>query len=80
MGEITLELIYRQMQAGHDELKAELVAVRADIAELKETVQSLARSDVTLQRTMSAMLRDLTGLRDRVVILTAAIDEHPSAH
>jgi hypothetical protein len=43
-------------------------------------VQSLARSDVTIQRSMAAMQRDITSLKDRVVILTAAIDEHPPAH
>jgi hypothetical protein len=80
MGEVTLDLIYRQMNTGQDELKAELVAARAELAELKETVQSLAQSDVTIQRSMSAMQRYLTALKDRVVILTAAIDEHPPAH
>jgi predicted nucleic acid-binding Zn-ribbon protein len=80
MGKITLELIYRQMQAGQDELKIELAALRADIADLKQTVHSLARSDVTIQRSMEAMHRDITALKDRVIILTAAIDEHPPAH
>jgi hypothetical protein len=67
-GEVTLELIFRQMKTGHDELKAELAAMRPDIADLKETVHSLARSDVTIQRTMAAMQRDITALKDRVVI------------
>ena len=80
MGEVTLDLIYRQMKTGQDELKSELAGVRTELAELKETVQSLARSDVTIQRSMAAMHRDLTALKDRVVILTAAIDDHPPMH
>jgi chromosome segregation ATPase len=80
MGDVTLELIYRQMQAGQDDLKVELGAIRAEIADLKATVQSLARADVTMQRSMAAMHRDITTLKDRVIILTAAIDEHPPAH
>jgi hypothetical protein len=32
MGEVALELIFRQMKTGHDELKAELAAMRPDIA------------------------------------------------
>jgi hypothetical protein len=73
MGEITLELIYRQMQAGHKELKAELAALRADVAELKETVRALSKSNVIIQR-------DLAGLKDRVVILTAAFGDEPPLH
>jgi hypothetical protein len=76
MENVSLEMIWKRL----DELKTGQDAIRADLGELKETVQSLARSDVTIQRSMAAMQRDITALKDRVIILTAAIDEHPPAH
>jgi hypothetical protein len=69
MGEVNLELVLKRIEdvlAGQD-------AMRAELAGLNETVRTLARSQVTMQR-------DIATLKDRVIILTAAIDDHPPAH
>jgi prefoldin subunit 5 len=69
MVEVSLEMVLKRVEdvlAGQD-------AIRAELASLNETVRSLARSQVTMQR-------DIATLKDRVTILTAAVDEHPPAH
>ena len=38
-----------------------------------ETVRTLGRSQITMQR-------DFATLKDRVTVLTVAVDEHPPAH
>jgi hypothetical protein len=48
-------------------------AIRAELASLNETIRAMARSQVTMQR-------DIATLKDRVTILTAAVDEHPPVH
>jgi hypothetical protein len=70
MGEnVDLQLVLKRVDAvltGQD-------AIRAELASLNETVRTLARSQVTMQR-------DIATLKDRVIILTAAIDDNPPAH
>jgi hypothetical protein len=63
-----LALLRTDMQQGFDSLRTEL-------ASLNETVTSLARTQVTMQR-------DLRNLNDRVNILTAAFagDDGPHTH
>jgi hypothetical protein len=48
-------------------------AIRVELANLNETVRSLARSQVSIQR-------DIATLKDRVTVLSVAVDEHPPAH
>jgi hypothetical protein len=43
MDEVTPELIYRQIQAGHDELKDELASMREEQARTNEKVAAIAR-------------------------------------
>lgn len=73
-------LTLKQLALLREEMREGFANLRADLGDLKETVHSLARSDVTIQRSMAVMQRDLTALKDRVIILTAAIDENPPAH
>jgi hypothetical protein len=66
---VDLQLVLKRVDAvlaGQD-------AIRAELASLNETVRSLARSQVSMQR-------DIATLKDRVIVLTAAVDEHPPAH
>lgn len=69
MGEISLEMIWKRLE----EMQADLKAVRADVADLKETARALAKADVVIQR-------DLSSLKDRVRILTVAFADEPPAH
>ena len=48
-------------------------AIRAELASLNETVRTLARSQVSMQR-------DIAALKDRVTVLTVAVDDHSPAH
>ncbi|HTV28233.1 MAG TPA: hypothetical protein VMF32_10675 [Xanthobacteraceae bacterium] len=76
MGDVSLEMIWKrleQLQTGQDAIRAELKDVRAEIADLNETVRAFAKSQISMQR-------DISRLNDRVTILTAAIDEHPPTH
>lgn len=76
MVEVSNELIYtlmleiqREVAATH----ADQQAIRDELANLNDTVRSLARSNVSIKR-------DVATLRDSVTILTVAVDEHPPAH
>ena len=69
MGEISLEMVWKRLE----EMQADLKAVRIDVADLKDTVRSFAKSNLSMQR-------EISRLNDRVTILTAAIDEHPPSH
>jgi hypothetical protein len=58
---VDLQLVLKRVDAvlaGQD-------AIRAELASLNETVRSLARSQVSMQR-------DIATLKDRVIVLTAA--------
>ncbi len=66
---VDLKLVLKRVEEG----LAGQEAIRAELASLNETVRSLARSQVAMQR-------DITTLKDRITILTAAVDEHPPAH
>lgn len=81
MGEVTLELIYRQMQAGHDELKGELAAVREEQARTNASLVAMARALVNVQRDIRILHRDLSDLKDRVTVLTvASAGDDPHTH
>jgi hypothetical protein len=66
-------LILKQLAMLREDMQAGFGAIHAELATLNESVRSLSRSNVTIQR-------DLTQLKDRVIILTTAIDEHPPSH
>jgi hypothetical protein len=73
---VTLELIHTLMleiQREQNALHGGQEAIRDELASLNDTVRAMARSQVTMQR-------DIASLKDRVIILTAAVDEHPPAH
>lgn len=63
-----------------DELKAELAAVRAELERTNDNVVAIARTQVSMQRDIRSIQRDLADLKDRVTVLTVAVDEHPPAH
>ena len=66
---VDLQLVLKRVDAvlaGQD-------AMRAELASLDQTMRSLARSQIAMQR-------DIASLKDRVIVLTAAVDEHPPAH
>jgi hypothetical protein len=66
---VDLQLVLKRV----DTVLSRQDGILAELATLNETVRAMARSQVTMQR-------DIATLKDRVVILTAAIDEHPPAH
>src|SRR6516162_8512253 len=65
-----------------DEMHQEFAALRGDLASLKDTVQFSARSDVSIQRSLTAMQLDVVALKHRINILTVAIagDDDPHTH
>jgi len=71
MGDVSLEMIWKRLE----EMQADIRGVRVELATLNETVTSLARTQVALQR-------DVRNLKDRVNILTAAFagDDGPPTH
>ena len=80
MAEISNELIYKLMldiQSEQKAMRADMQAgddaIRAELATLNETVRALAKSNVSIQR-------DISTLKDRVTILTVAVDEGPHTH
>jgi hypothetical protein len=75
-------LILKQLAALREDMQDGFTSVRTEIAELKETVRSLARADVAIQRSLAAMQRDMVVLKDRINILTVAVagDDDPHTH
>ena len=69
MGDVSLEMIWKRLE----EIQTDLKGLRADVADLKDTVRSLAKSNVSIQR-------EISRLNDRVNILTVAVDDNPPAH
>jgi septal ring factor EnvC (AmiA/AmiB activator) len=69
MGEISLEMIWKRLEDLHTGQEA----IRSDLAELRDTVRSFAKTNLSMQR-------EISRLNDRVAILTAAIDDHPPDH
>jgi hypothetical protein len=69
MGDVSLDMVWKRLE----EIQTDLKAVRADVADLKETARVLAKTNVIIQR-------DLSTLKDRVTVLTVAFDEQPPAH
>jgi hypothetical protein len=59
MGEISLEMVWKRLE----EMQADIRGVRVELATLNETVTSLARTQVALQR-------DVRSLKDRVSYAT----------
>jgi hypothetical protein len=80
MAEITNELIYKLML----EIQTEQKATRADMqgihAELATMREDFARNVAAIGRTLRTIERDITGLKDRVTILSVAVDEGPHTH
>jgi HIT domain len=56
---------------------AALVKVRSG---RHENVAAIARTQVTMQRDIRTIQRDLGELKDRITVLTVAVEECPSAH
>jgi hypothetical protein len=69
MGEVTLELIYRQMQAGQNELKAALAAVRDEQALTNRKIGAMAEG-------MVSMSKRLDDLGQQMHMVALAVDEH----
>jgi hypothetical protein len=76
MGEISLDMIWKRLE----ELHGEVVAVRQEQARTNESVAAIARTLVSVQRDIRSIQRDISGLKDRVTVLTIAVDDHPPAH
>jgi hypothetical protein len=67
------DLVLVKLSELRDEMQAGFASIRAELATLNDTVRSLAKSNVSIQR-------EISRLNDRVTILTVAIDDHPPAH
>ena len=65
-------LVLKQLAALREEMQAGFASLHAELAELKDTVQSLARADVAIRR-------DLRDVKDRVVILAGGLWRRPAA-
>jgi hypothetical protein len=73
MGEISLELIYKRLE----EMQPDIHGVREELGRTNENVAAIARTQVSMQRDIRAIQSDLADLKDRVTVLTVAVDEHP---
>lgn len=76
MGEISLDMIWKRLE----EMQADLKDVRLQFDRTNENISAIARTLVTVQRDIRVVHRDLSDLKDRVTVLTVAVDEHPPAH
>jgi DNA repair ATPase RecN len=76
MGEVSNELLAKQMQTGFAEIKTELAAVRADLTATKTNLAAVAGTLVTVQRDINAGQRELTGLNNRMGVLVVTTDDH----
>jgi hypothetical protein len=66
---VDLQLVLKRV----DDVLAEVKAMRGELTDLAETVRTLARSQVVMQR-------DIGALKDRVTILTVAFGDEPPLH
>jgi hypothetical protein len=66
-------LTLKQLALLREDMQAGFASIHAELSSLVESVRAMARTQVTMQR-------DITQLKDRVIVLTAAIDEHPPTH
>jgi capsule polysaccharide export protein KpsE/RkpR len=69
MGEVTLELIYKHMQAEQAEIKAELAAVRAEQETTSAKIGTLAAS-------MVSMRKQIDDLTTTTRLIAVAVDDH----
>jgi chromosome segregation ATPase len=69
MGDVSLDMIWKRLER----IETGQEAIRGELATLNESMRSLAKSQVSMQR-------DISRLNDRVTVLTVAVDEHPPAH
>jgi hypothetical protein len=76
MGEISLDMIWKRLE----ELHSDVVAVRQEQARTNENVAAIARTLVSVQRDLRSIQRDISSLKDRVTVLTVAVDDNPPAH
>jgi predicted nucleic acid-binding Zn-ribbon protein len=83
MVEVTNELIYKlmlEMQAEQKAMRGDMQtlqagqeAVRDELANLNDTTRALAKSNVSIRR-------EISELKDRMTILSVAVDEGPHTH
>jgi predicted nucleic acid-binding Zn-ribbon protein len=83
MVEVTNELIYKlmlEMQAEQKAMRGDIQtlqagqeAVRDELANLNDTTRALAKSNVSIRR-------EISELKDRMTILSVAVDEGPHTH
>jgi septal ring factor EnvC (AmiA/AmiB activator) len=76
MGEISLEMVWKRLE----EMQADIKSVREELGRTNDNITSIARTQVSMQRDIRTIQRDLADLKDRVTVLTVAVDEHPPTH
>ena len=76
MGDVSLDMIWKRL----DDIQGELKAMRDEQGRTNENITAMARTLVGIQREIRSLQRDISGLKDRVTVLSVAVDEHPPSH
>ena len=76
MENVSLDMIWRRL----DDMQGELKAIREEQVRTNEHIAAMARTLVIVQRDIRGLQRDISGLKDRVTVLSVAVDEHPPSH
>lgn len=77
MGEVSLDMIWKRL----GDIEAKLEDVRTELGRTNENATAIARTQVTMQRDIRIVQRDLGELKDRVTVLMVAggDDDRPHA-
>lgn len=76
VGEISLDMIWKRLE----DIQADMLDVPNELGSTNENVAAIARSQVTMQRDIRIIHRDLGELKDPVTVLTVAVDDHPTSN
>lgn len=71
-----MELLYKQMQAGHEELKAGLAALHADCQAIRQEQTNTTSKLEAMAQTLVGVQRDIRSLQREVTTLGVAVDGH----
>ena len=77
MGEVSLDMIWKRL----GDIEAKLEDVHTELSRTNENATAIARTQVTMQRDIRIVQRDLGELKDRVTVLMVAggDDDRPHA-
>ena len=76
MGDISLELIYKHMQAGQDEIKAAPATLYAELHTVREEQAVTSEKIGTLAASMVSMRKQIDDLTTSTRLIAVAVDDH----